>query len=452
MASEMDFDILVSNGTLVTVNAGFDIIENGAVGIKDGRIAYAGSLSKLSGRKGAAYLDAAGGLIMPGLVNAHIHLPMSLFRGLADDLALEQWLNNHIFPAEQQHLTPETVKWAALLSCSEMLLSGTTTCCDGYFYEDAVAEAVSHTGMRAVLGQGVIDFPAPGVPDPKDNIRCASAFVEKWKNRSPLISPAIFCHSAYTCSKETLLSAKAAAKQENVLFQVHVAETQNEPALIGLPPGTSPVAYLDSLGVLDENTLAVHAVWAGAEDIDILAKRNVKICHTPESNMKLASGIAPVPEMLDAGLVVGLGTDGCASNNNLDMFSEMGTAARLHKGALNDPTVMSAETVIRMATIEGARAIGLEHLIGSLEAGKKADLIVIDTRKPHLFPLYHPHSHIVYAARGADVRHVMVDGRLLVSDYRLAHLDSEDVIANVNAIAGNIKFTDRCEGGCREEG
>lgn len=439
----MDFDTLIINGTIITVNAGFDIIENGAVGIKDGRIAYVGPRTDLAGRNGAAHLDAHGGLVMPGLVNTHIHLPMSLFRGLADDLALEKWLNNHIFPAEQQHLGPESVQWGTLLSCAEMLLSGTTTCCDGYFYEDAVAEAVNKTGMRAVLGQGVIDFPAPGVPDPKENVECALDFVRKWKHRTPLISPSIFCHSPYTCSQETLISAKQAAKRENVLFQIHVAETRNEPDLIGLPRGMSSVSYLDRIGILDDTTLAVHAVWTGAGGIGVLAGRNVKISHNPESNMKLASGVAPVPAMLDGGLTVGLGTDGCASNNNLDMFSEMATAARLHKGVLNDPTVMCAETVIRMATIEGARSIGLEDRIGSIETGKQADLAIIDTRKPHLFPLYHPQSHIVYAARGADVRHVMVAGRMLVSNYGLVGLDMEDIAANVNAIAGDIRFTDR---------
>lgn len=439
----MDFDTLIVNGTIITVNAGFDIIENGAVGIKDGRIAYVGPRADLAGRNGAAHLDAHGGLVIPGLINTHIHLPMSLFRGLADDLTLEKWLNNHIFPAEQQHLGPENVQWGTLLSCAEMLLSGTTTCCDGYFYEDAVAEAVNKTGMRAVLGQGVIDFPAPGVPDPKENVECALDFVRKWKHQTPLISPSIFCHSPYTCSQETLISAKRAAKRENVLFQIHVAETRNEPDLIGLPRGMTSVSYLDRIGILDDNTLAVHVVWAGAGDIGVLAGRNVKISHNPESNMKLASGVAPVPAMLDAGLAVGLGTDGCASNNNLDLFSEMATAAKLHKGVLNDPTVMCAETVIRMATIEGARSIGLEDRIGSIETGKEADLVIIDTWKPHLFPLYHPQSHIVYAARGADVRHVMVAGSMLVSNYRLVHLDMDDIAANVNAIAGDIRFTDR---------
>ena len=444
----MHFDTLITNGIIITVNADFEIVENGAVGILNGRIEYAGPLQGVPGGTSASgdeILDAEGGLVMPGLVNTHTHLPMSLFRGLADDLPLDQWLNNHIFPAEQQHITPETVKWGTLLSCAEMLLSGTTTCCDGYFFEDSVAEAVDEAGMRAVLGQGVIDFPAPGVADPKDNVAHAAEFVGKWKNRSPLIYPSIFCHSPYTCSRETLIAAKQAAKRENVLFQVHVAETRNEAHLAGLPPGLSPVAYLDEAGILDADTLAVHAVWAGPEDIELLARRQVKISYNPESNMKLASGIAAMPEMLKAGLVVGLGTDGAASNNNLDMFQAMGAAARLHKASLNDPTVMNAEAIIRMATIEGARAMGLDDRIGSIETAKEADLVIVDTRKPHLCPLYHPCSHIVYAARGADVRHVMVRGDMVVKNGRLARLDAGSIIAAVNAIAQKIRLTDRGE-------
>lgn len=443
----MTFETLITNGIIITVNADFDIICNGAVGIAGGRIAYVGSAAEVPGGTASArhIIDADGGLIMPGLVNTHTHLPMSLFRGLADDIPLDQWLNNHIFPAEQKHLRPETVKWGALLSCAEMLLSGTTTCCDGYFYEDAVAEAVSEAGMRAVLGQGVIDFPAPGVPDPASNIQHAVDFARVWKNRSPLILPSIFCHSPYTCSAKTLVSAKQAAKRENVLFQVHVAETRNETDLAGLPPGASPVKYLENLGVLDANTLAVHAVWVDMDDISILVRNNVKVSHNPESNMKLASGIAPVAEMLDCGLVVGLGTDGCASNNNLDMFSEMGTAARLHKVSHKDPTVMNAEKVIRMATIDGARAIGLGDRIGTVETGKEADLVVVDIRQPHLLPLYHPASHMVYAARGGDARYVMVNGNLLVSNFRLTQLDGKDIMARVDAVAKNIRVTDREE-------
>ena len=438
----MAFDILVVNGTVLTVNADFDVVEEGAVGVRDGRIEFVGAAADLADTAADRTIDAEGGLILPGLVNTHTHMPMSLFRGLADDLPLESWLHEHIFPAEQRHITPDTVRAGALLSCAEMLLSGTTCCCDGYFHEDAVAEAVHAAGIRAVLGQGVIDFPAPGVPDPEKNVQCALDFVRKWKDRSPLISPAIFCHSPYTCSAKTLAAARDAARGEGVLFQVHLAETRGEGEATGLDGGITPVAWLAGLGVLDENTLAVHAVWADAMDIGVLADHGAMISHNPDSNMKLASGVAPVMEMLAAGLTVGIGTDGCASNNNLDMISAMGTAARLHKAALLDPTVMDAKTVIRMATIEGARALGLSDRIGSIEAGKEADLIVVDARQPHLYPLYHPASHMVYAAKGSDVRHVMVGGRLLVEDRKIHHLSVPGIMADVHRIAGEIRRTD----------
>jgi 5-methylthioadenosine/S-adenosylhomocysteine deaminase len=424
----MKLDTVIHNAVIVTVNPNFDIIQNGVIGIRNGLIecVLAGGKDVLS-TPAMEYIDAGGGIVMPGLVNVHTHLPMSLFRGLADDLPLAEWLNDHIFPAESRHITPETARIGALLSCLEMLLSGTTTCCDGYFYEDAVAEAILETGIRAVAGQGVIDFPAPGVPDPSRNVETAAAFVEKWRHHSPLITPSIFCHSPYTCSAQTLKKAKQAADRLGVLFQIHVAETKSERDQSLAATNMTPVAYLDSLGVMDKNTLAVHAVWVDEADMEILARRNVKIAHAPESNMKLAAGVAPVPRMLEKGLTVGLGTDGCASNNNLDLFGEMGMAAKLHKVMASDPTVMSARTVVRMATIMGAKAIGLGDVIGSLEPGKQADIIIINTRQPHLTPVYHPESHLAYAVRGADVRDVLVAGRVVVRDRRPVALDMDKI-------------------------
>jgi len=434
-------DTLIRNCTAVTVNETFDIIEDAIIAIEAGRIVYVGSAAGAPEMHSRETLDAGGGLILPGLVNTHTHLPMSLFRGLADDLPLAEWLNNHIFPAEQAHIRPETIRIGTLLSVAEMLLSGTTTCCDGYFYEDAVAEAVESAGIRAILGQGVIDYPAPGVPDPSQNIAVAVDFVRKWKGRSPLIQPSIFCHSIYTCSGETLTRAKQAANAEGVRFQIHLAEAADEAQQAGLPDGVTPVIYADRLGLLDANTIAAHAVWTDAADIAILAKRRTGISHNPESNMKLASGIAPAPAQIRAGIAVGLGTDGCASNNNLDMFAEMDTAAKLHKVRAFDPTVMNAKTVIRMATVEGARAIGLDSIIGSIEPGKAADLVVLDIRKPGLIPLFHPESHIVYAVKGSDVRHVMVAGNLLVRDGRLTRLDLDDILDRANAIGEEIQLS-----------
>ena len=436
----MEFDRIIYNGTVITVNSDFEIIKDGVVGFKDGVIHLVESRKKdITLYDAGEIIDAQGGIVMPGLINAHVHLPMSIFRGLADDLPLAQWLNEYIFPAEQKYISRQTVRIGTLLSCAEMIMSGTTTCCDGYFYEDAVAAAVLETGLRAVLAQGVIDFPAPGVPDPLKNVEAATVFVKQWKNRSSLITPSIFCHSPYTCSTDTLKKAKQAADLLGVLFQIHVAETKQEVEQIHEMHGISPVKYLDSLGVINGNTLISHAVWLDEEDMDVLAGRNARIAHCPESNMKLASGVAPIPDMIETGICVGLGTDGCASNNNLDLFVEMDSAAKLHKVVKGDPTVMDAKTVIKMATIKGAKAIGLGDIIGSLEPGKQADIIIIDTQKPHLTPMYHPESHVVYAVNGADVSDVFVSGKPLVRNYLPINLDVNEIMRQAGSVGLAIK-------------
>jgi len=432
----MHFDLVVHNGTVLTVNPAFDTIEDGIVCIRDGKIENLFPHQDDSPLPEAReFLDAKGGIIMPGLVNTHTHLPMTLFRGLADDLPLDVWLNEHIFPAEGKYINPENVRLGAELGRAEMLLAGTTTVCDGYFLEDEVAAAVLASGMRAILGQGVIDFPAPGVPDPSRNVEAAVAFVKKWHDVSPLISPSVFCHSPYTCSEETLKKAKRAASSLDVLFQIHVAETQNESTQIPSQNRESPFAYLNRIGLLDQNTLLVHAVWADDHDVELIAGSGAKISHNPESNMKLASGIAPVSLFLDSDITVGLGTDGCASNNNLDLFQELDTVAKLHKVSTLNPTVMDARTVLQMGTIDGARAIGLQKVTGSLEPGKQADLIILDTRKPHLVPLYNPVSQIVYAASGADVKDVIVSGKIIVHNREVLSLDVENIIEEVASLA-----------------
>jgi 5-methylthioadenosine/S-adenosylhomocysteine deaminase len=436
----MTYDTLVHNGIVLTVNPAFDIFSPGYVGIRSGRVAALGPVDPDGARPRAeTCIDARGGIIMPGLVNTHTHLPMTLFRGLADDLPLETWLHDHIFPAEGRHITPATVGWGARLACAEMLLSGTTTCCDGYFLEDQVAAAVADTGMRAVLGQGVIDFPAPGVPDPGDNITAARDFLVRWRSRTPLITPAVFCHSPYTCSPETLRAAKALAAESGALFQIHAAETRQECDASRARHGLSPIAFLDRLGLLSQGTLLVHCVWADGRDIARIAAGGAAISHNPQSNMKLASGIAPVTDFLAAGIIVGLGTDGCASNNDLDLLHEMDTAAKLHKVKSGDPTACPARTVVEMATIRGAEAIGLGAVTGSLEIGKAADIIVLAADAPHLVPLYHPASHLVYAARGDDVREVLVAGRRLVAGGRLQSLDLAEIRRRVTAIARKIR-------------
>jgi 5-methylthioadenosine/S-adenosylhomocysteine deaminase len=320
-----------------------------------------------------------------------------------------------------------------------MLLAGTTCCCDGYFLEDMVAKAIGQAGMRAVVGQGVIDFPAPGVADPSDNLAVASSFVREHLTASRLVTPSVFCHSPYICSENTLVQTKALAEKTGVLFQIHAAETRREFDQIQAAHGVTPVHYLDRMGLLDPHTLLVHCIWITDEDIDVIARRGARVSHCPESNMKLAAGIAPVPGLLAAGVTVGLGSDGCASNNDLNLFHEMGTTARLHKAVSGQPTVMDAGTVVKMATSEGAAAIGLAHQTGSLETGKQADVIVINTRQPHMTPMYHPQSHVVYAAGPADVSHVVVAGRILVADGRLTGLDLDEIIAHVNKIAFKIR-------------
>lgn len=435
----MDADIKIESGVVVTCNAVGDILDKGCVVIKQGRIAAVGDMEAMRSWTAKETIDATGCVVMPGLVNAHTHLPMSLFRGLADDIPLMTWLNDYIFPAEATHITPETVRIGSLLSCAELLLSGTTTCCDGYFYEDSVAEAVFETGIRAIAGQGVIDYPAPGVPDPSKNIAAAISFVEKWAGRNSLITPSIFCHSPYTCSRETLIRSRNEAAFRGVLFQIHVAETKSEYDQIMKAHGVSPVKYLDIINVLRPGTLLVHAVWMDEEDRKRIADRGVSVVHNPESNMKLASGIAPIPELIEHGVSVGLGTDGSASNNNLDLFEEMDVAAKLHKLNRMDPTILDAETVLNMATADGADAIGLGQVVGSLEEGKQADVIVIDMQKPHLVPMYHPISHIVYAAKGSDVRDVMVNGKVLVKDGRLLTIDLEKLFERVEEVGRLIK-------------
>jgi 5-methylthioadenosine/S-adenosylhomocysteine deaminase len=407
-------DILIDNGLLLTMEEGLPVVDNGSVLICEGVIADCGTSEEMAKATAKTRIDARGRIIMPGLVNCHSHAPMSMFRGLADDLPQDIWLNDHIFPAEAKGLNPESVeKWASH-SCKEMLLAGTTTCCDGYFFEAETAFAMAKSGIRAVAGQGVIDFPAPGVPDPSQNIRAATDFIERIKDLSSRITPSIFCHSPYTCSEKTLVAGKQAAEDAGLLFQIHVAETKNEVNLVKGLNNRSIVEFMDDLGLLNQKTLLVHCVWINDRDIQIIQKRGAGVAHCPESNMKLASGIAPVPKMIDAGIPLGIGTDGCASNNDLDLFSEMDMAAKLHKVANMDPCVMDARTCLKMATIEGARAIGLGRDIGSIEKGKKADIILVDVDKPHMVPMYDPYSSLVYSAKSSDVSLVMVDGIIRV--------------------------------------
>jgi len=415
----MIHDILIHNGLLVTMDKDSRIIEKGAVLIKNGEIADLGPESDLIDADAGRKIDASGKIIMPGLINCHPHLPMTMFRGLADDLPLDVWLNEHIFPAEASQVNPGSAAQWSLHACREMLLGGITTCCDGYFHEDHVVKAIHESGIRAIAAQGVIDFPAPGVPDPGENIAAARNFVEATKDISSIITPSIFCHSPYTCSEATLTAAKQAADDLGVLFQIHVAETKNERNMIQDLGNRSIVQYLNEIGLLDKNTLMIHAVWIDDNDMEMIYQSGAGVAHCPESNMKLASGICPAAKLIEKGVRVGLGTDGCASNNDLDLFAEMDTAAKLQKVALLDPCAMDAKTTVQTATIRGAAALGLDGVTGSIQKGKQADIILVDTDKPHLIPMFDVYSSLVYSAKSSDVDLVMVQGRVLVQKGRL---------------------------------
>jgi 5-methylthioadenosine/S-adenosylhomocysteine deaminase len=386
---------------------------------------------------GRHVIDANGGIVLPGLVNGHTHAAMTLFRGLADDLPLLEWLENYIFPAERG-MDGEFVRAGTLLACAEMILSGTTTFCDMYLFEDEVAEAARQAGMRCLVGEVLYDFDSPNYGPIEEGLRYTEALIRKWRD-DPLVSVAVEPHALFTCSPSLLADAGDLADRYNVPLITHLAETEADNDQVLETYGKGPVEHLKSLGLLGPNLIADHCVHLSEDEIVEMAVAGVRVIHNPESNMKLASGMAPVPEMLTAGIAVGLGTDGCASNNNLDLFTEMDMAAKLQKVRLLDPTVMDAETVLRMATIEGARALGMDEITGSIEVGKKADIIVVDTRKPHLTPLYNPYSQLVYAARGNDVSHVLINGRPVMTNRRLLTLDLESVMETAREKSTAVK-------------
>ncbi len=430
--------ILVYDAMLLTLNDE-RWVEKGYICLKDKQIVHIGK-----GEPPKEYLQSAkkvikatDKLVMPGLINAHNHAAMSLLRGLADDLPLDKWLHEYIFPAECALVNEEFVYWGTMLAGWEMLLSGTTCFADGYFCEDGAVRACMDLGIRAVLAQGVIDFPAPGVPDPKENIAQAKLFLQKWQGCSELIIPAVFTHAPYTCSAKTLKQAKELTKAYETFLFIHVAETNWEVEQIKKEHGLTPVAYLHSLGILDENTIIIHANWLTEEEIKIIKDTGVGVVHNPESNLKLASGLCPVPRLLSQDIPVALGTDGPASNNNLDMFQEMDTAAKIHKGIQLDPTVMPAKSVLKMATTIPAQMFKLNT--GRLKEGTLADIIILDLKQPHLFPLYDPYSHLVYAVHGADVETVIINGKIVLEERRPISFDTEIIKRHVLKIAEQVK-------------
>lgn len=430
---------LIRGGIIVTVDSSDAIFEPGYVLIDGPHITSVGRMTDAPPDDTAAQvIDARGCLVMPGLINVHTHAAMACLRGLADDLPLQIWLEQYIFPAESRFVNPDFVYQGTLLAGMEMIRSGTTCFCDGYFFEDAAVRAVADLGLRAVLGQGILDFPTPDVADPCKALHHARQYLERCP-ATDRVTPTLFCHSAYTCSPETLRSARDLCEDYAVPLLIHVAETETEVTDLIKRYGSSPLSHLHRVGILDHPIIAAHCVWIQPKEYSLLEQGTIRVAHCPESNMKLASGIAPIPDYLDRGITVGLGTDGCASNNDLDMFAEMDTAAKIHKVIRRDPSVMNARAVVRMATIEGARVLGLHNQIGSLEPGKKADLIILDWNQPHLVPIYNYYSHLVYAAAGYDVISVMVDGKLLMERRQVLTAHEHDTLEAVRHIGENIK-------------
>ncbi len=424
-------------GVVLTLVPGERPVCRGSLAIIGNRIAGVGPSREIENRFRASHvIDASGGLIMPGLINSHTHAAMTCYRGMADDLPLMEWLDKYIFPAESKS-DGDQVFWSTLLACAEMIRSGTTTFCDMYLFEDRVAEATKEAGMRAVVGEALYDFPSPNYGPPNKGFDFTEALIQRWKG-DPLITIAVEPHSPYTCSPDLLKRARGLAERHGVLLITHLSETQSEVDELCKRYGLMPANHLENLGLLSPGLVTCHCVCLTGPEMDLLALRGVKVVHNPESNMKLASGVAPVPDLLSRNVVVGLGTDGCASNNNLDLFREMDTAAKLHKVHRLDPTVMPANVVLGMATLAGAGVLGMEKAIGSLEAGKKADVIILDLDRPHLQPIHNLHSQLVYSATGADVRDVIIDGKLVMENRKLLTLDEERIMGEMGRIKEKI--------------
>ncbi|MFO7760741.1 MAG: amidohydrolase family protein [Thermodesulfobacteriota bacterium] len=426
-------DLLIY-GTVLPVAGSSDFIEDGAVVIQGESIVAVGSRERLEEEYSPhEYLGLSGGLVMPGLVNLHTHAAMSCMRGMADDIPLMAWLQEHIFPAEQK-MTREIVYYSSLLSGIEMIKSGTTTFCDMYLFAGDVAKAARDIGLRGAIGEVIFDFFSPNYGDKESGLAYVKEMFATYDDDS-LIRVTVDPHSVYTCSPGLLLQLKEMADDFDAPYVIHLSESKDEVDSVMRQYGRTPVHHLDHLGILDERVIADHCVILSDPEIELFAGRGASICHCPESNMKLASGVAPIPDLLAAGVNIGLGTDGSASNNDVDLFSEMDTAAKLHKAYRRDPTVVSAREVLYMTTLGGARALRSGAELGSLEPGKKADIIVLDLDQPHLVPMYDISSHLVYAARGGDVVHSVVNGRIIMRDSIITTVDEAEIFSKMREVS-----------------
>jgi 5-methylthioadenosine/S-adenosylhomocysteine deaminase len=429
---------------VVTMDGGRRVIENGAVAIRGDRIVGVGTLSEIEMKFQARQrIRTPQALIAPGLINTHTHAAMSLFRGIANDLRLQDWLEKYIFPAEAKNVDAEFVRWGTRLACLEMALGGTTTFTDMYYFEDVVAEAAKEAGLRGVLGETVLNFPAPDAKTPQDALAFTERFIRRFQG-DPLIVPAVAPHALYTNTDESLRSARALANRYRVPLIIHVSETKQERDDSVAKRGMSPVQVLQSLGMFDGRTLAAHCVWLDDADVKVLADKRAGVAHCPSSNMMLASGVAPVMKMLAAGIAVGLGTDGPAgSNNDFNMFEEMDLAAKLQKVATGDPRALPAAQALEMATILAARALGMEKEIGSIEPGKRADLIGVRLDAPNAVPLYSVYPQLVYSLKAGDVAQVMVNGRWIVRAGRMLTLDRAAVLAEADKYRRKVETSVR---------
>lgn len=435
-------DLLITNGTVVTMDAGRRVIENGYLIVKGDTIVAVGQgfprmpngpiLTKQS-------IDAKGALILPGFVNGHTHVPMTFFRGLCNDVTLDDWLRKCIFPAEAKNVTEDFVRWGTRLAAAEQIRSGITTFADMYYFEDAIAEETKAAGMRGVLGETFIDFPAPDNKTNAAALDYTEKFLKHWQG-DPLIHAAAAPHSIYTCSKKTLEDSAALARKYHAPILIHVAEMKKELDDSLQQNGLTPVQYLDEIGVLGPDVIAAHCIFVNAGDMKILAERHVGCVHNPSSNMMLASGVAPIVEERAAGIVVGLGTDGPAgSNNELDLMEEMDLAAKLQKITKMDPRALDAKSVVEMATIEGAKALHMEKEIGSLEVGKKADIILIGLDEPNAVPMYDTYSPLAYALKANDVETVVIGGRIVMRGRKLLTLNEPEILAQAREYGKKVE-------------